>query len=124
MRTVLRNLLLPLGAAAALALASGCVNVEVASSGGADSIVVENSGCYLFYCIPLFSGDPDYPNQQVCSWFTNTVKLDTNMRLLNEEAKDRGAHGVRNVASRYISEPILFLLLKREVLQTSAELVR
>ena len=46
------------------------------------------------------------------------------MRLLDEEAKNLGARGVRNVASRYISEPILFLLLKREVLQTSAELVR
>ena len=124
MKTVLQNVLLPLGAAAALALAAGCVSVEVTAAGGAESIVVENSGCYLFYCIPLFSGDPDYPNQQVCSWFTNTVKLDNNIRLLDEEAKDRGAQGVRNVASHYISEPILFLLLKREALQTSAELVR
>ena len=124
MRTVLRNILLPLGAAAALALASGCVNVEVASSGGADSIVVENSGCYLFYCIPLFSGDPDYPNQQVCSWFTNTVTVETNMRLLEDEAERQGARGLRNIATRYIGEPIIFLLLKREVLQTSAELVK
>ena len=120
----LRSMILPLCAASALAFASGCANIEVATSGGADSVVVENSGCYLFYCIPLFTGDPDYPNRQVCSWFTNTVNLATNMRLLGEEAESRGARGVRNVASRYISEPIIFLILKREVLQTSAELVR
>ncbi|MBR2838636.1 MAG: hypothetical protein IKE55_07635 [Kiritimatiellae bacterium] len=119
-----RSMLLPLCAASALAFASGCANIEVATAGGADAVVVENSGCYLFYCIPLFSGDPDYPNRQVCSWFTNTVNIETNMRLLKDEMENQGALGVRNVASRYISEPIIFLLLKREVLQTSAELVR
>ena len=121
----LRNALLPLAAAAAVAFASGgCANVEVASEGGADGVVVENSGCYLFYCIPLFSGDPDYPNRQVSSWFTNTVKLETNMKLLEDEIERQGARGMRNIASRFIDEPIIFLLLKREVLQTSAELVR
>ena len=120
----LRNALLPLAAAAALAFTAGCANVEVASEGGADVVVVENSGCYLFYCIPLFSGDPEYPNRQVSSWFTNTVKLETNMKLLEDEIERQGARGMRNIASRYIDEPIIFLLLKREVLQTSAELVR
>ena len=36
----------------------------------------------------------------------------------------QGARGLRNIATRYIGEPIIFLLLKREVLQTSAELVK
>ena len=120
----LRNALLPLAAAAALAFAAGCANVEVASEGGADVVVVENSGCYLFYCIPLFSGDPEYPNRQVSSWFTNTVTVETNMKLLEDEAERQGARGLRNIATRYIGEPIIFLLLKREVLQTSAELVK
>ena len=120
----LRKALLPVAAAAALAFAAGCANVEVASEGGADVVVVENSGCYLFYCIPLFSGDPEYPNRQVSSWFTNTVTVETNMKLLEDEAERQGAHGLRNMATRYIGEPIIFLLLKREVLQTSAELVK
>ena len=120
----LRKALLPVAAAAALAFAAGCANVEVASEGGADVVVVENSGCYLFYCIPLFSGDPEYPNRQVSSWFTNTVTVETNMKLLEDEAERQGARGLRNIATRYIGEPIIFLLLKREVLQTSAELVK
>ena len=125
MTTRLRNALLPIAAAAAIAFAaSGCANVEIASEGGADVVVVENSGCYLFYCIPLFSGDPEYPNRQVSSWFTNTVKLETNMKLLEDEAERQGARGLRNIATRYIDEPIIFLLLKREVMQSSAELVK
>ena len=123
MSPALRNALRGVVAAAALAV-SGCANVEVASEGGADAVVVENSGCYLFYCIPLFSGDPEYPNRQVSSWFCNTVTLETNMKLLEDEVERQGARGLRNIATRYIDEPIIFLLLKRQMLQTSAELVK
>ena len=109
--------------AVALFFAAGCASVSVCDK-GADMVSIQNSGCFLFYCIPLFTGDPDYPNQQVCNWFENTVKLGTNVRLLDEVATERGAIGYRNVVSHRDDEPILFLLLKRKVYRTSAELVR
>ena len=108
---------------ALFALAAGCASVDVCNKGG-DLVVVRNSGCFLFCAIPLFSGDPDYPNQQVCNWFENTVKLETNMRLLAEEAERQGASGVRNLASHTDDEYILWFILKRKVCNTSAELVR
>lgn len=109
--------------AVALLFAAGCASVSVCDK-GADMVSIQNSGCFLFYCIPLFTGDPDYPNQQVCNWFENTVKLETNVRLLDEAATERGAIGYRNVVSHRDDEPILFLILKRKVYRTSAELVR
>lgn len=107
----------------AASIVSGCASVDVATNGN-DLVSVQNSGCYLFYCIPLFSGDPDYPNQQVCNWFENTVKLETNMRLLREEAERQGATGVKSLVSHKDDETIVWLLLKRKIYRTSAELVR
>ncbi|MBO7721401.1 MAG: hypothetical protein J6T01_03250 [Kiritimatiellae bacterium] len=119
----MKRLLVKAFAAAAVAAAAGCASVEI-SNHGADTIVIQNSGGFLFYCIPLFSGDPDYPNQQVCNWFSNTVKVETNIRLLNEEAERQGARGYRNLASHPDDETIIFLLLKRKMYRTSAELVK
>lgn len=106
-----------------LAFAAGCASVDVGTS-GKDMVVVQNSGCYLFYCIPICSGDPDYPNRQVCNWFENTVTLETNMRLLNEEVARQNASGVRNLASHHDDETLIFLLLSHRTYQTSAELIR
>ena len=115
-------LLAPL-AALLLALAAGCVSVDVASD-GAKMVVVSNEGCYLFGFIPLLSGDPEYPNRDVSVIFKNTLTLETNIRLLEEEAKRQGAAGIRNISTFFIDDPIIYLLLKRKVLQTSAELTR
>jgi len=112
-----------LAAAASLVFASGCASVDVCTQ-GANTVVVQNSGCYLFYVVPLFSGDPDYPNQSVCNWFENTVKLETNMRLLNEESEKLGVRDIRNVVSHKDDDVIIWLLLKRKIFRTSAELVR
>lgn len=119
----IRCLFAALAGLTAATLMTGCASVDV-SNKGADMVVVQNSGCFLLGCIPLFSGDPDYPNKQVCNWFSNTVKLETNMRLLREEAENQGASAVRNVASHMDSESILLFLLKRKIYKTSAELVR
>ena len=86
---ILPTLIAALALSAAL-LATGCASVTVCDK-GPNMVTVENDGCFLFYCIPLFSGDPDYPNQQVCNWFSNTVDLETNVRLLDEAARERGA---------------------------------
>ena len=120
----MKNTLLTLLIAVSLAaLVSGCASVSVATE-GKDMVVVENSGCFLFYCIPLFSGDPDYPNQEVCNWFENTVKVKTNIRLLDEEAARQGAAGVRNLASHQDEEVIFPLIFKRKIYRTSAELIK
>ena len=119
----IRCLFAALAGLTAATLMTGCASVDV-SNKGADMVVVQNSGCFLLGCIPLFSGDPDYPNKQVCNWFSNTVKLETNMRLLAEEAGRQGATGVRNIASHMDDEGILWFIVKRKVYHTSAELVR
>ena len=106
-----------------VALLAGCASVSV-SDKGRDMVVVENSGVYLFCILPLFSGDPDYPNREVCNWFDDTVTLKTNIRLLDEEATRRSASGYRNVVSHLDEDSISFLLLKRKIYRTSAELIR
>lgn len=110
-------------AAACAAGLSGCASVDVATEGN-DMVVVQNSVGYLFRFIPLFSGDPDYPNREVCNWFEDTVSLKTNIRLLDEEAEKQHASGYRNLVSSTYDESVLLILFKRKVLRTSAELIR
>lgn len=102
---------------------AGCTSVAVTSD-GENMVVVQNSGAYLFYVLPLCSGDPDYPNREVSNWFTDTVELKTNIRLLDEAADRAGATGYRNLASHLDDETIIPLILKRKIYKTSAELVR
>lgn len=106
-----------------LAALCGCASVQV-STQGKTLVTVQNSGCFLFCCIPLFSGDPDYPNEEVCNWFSNTVKVATNIRLLEEEAHKQHAFGYRNIASHPDEERIFWFILKRKICRTSAELIK
>ena len=122
----MKKLIPSLLAAALLPLAatfSGCASVSVANE-GPNMVVVQNSGCFLFCCVPLFSGDPAYPNEEVCNWFENTVKLQTNVRLLEEEAYRQNARGYRNIVSHMDDEKILWFILKRKIYRTSAELIK
>lgn len=119
----MKKLLFILGVALCAAFVSGCASVSVCNQGN-DMVVVQNSGCFLFGVLPLFSGDPDYPNQQVCNWFDNTVNLETNMRLLDEEAQHQGATGLRNVVNQPNDDTLIWFLLKRKIIRTSAELVK
>ena len=118
-----KSLLLSLSAILIGLMFAGCASVNVTKN-GADTVYVENTGAFLFYCIPICSGDPDYPNQQVCNWFSNTVKVETNVKLLEEAAAEEGARGIRNIVSRPDEETIIFCLLKRKICKTSAELIR
>ena len=122
----MKTKLLRLCACLALPLAlflSGCASVTV-SNDGPNTVLIQNSGCFLFYFMPLFSGDPDYPNEEVCNWFDNTVKVETNIRLLEEEANKQHARGYRNIVSHPDEEVILWLILKRKICRTSAELIK
>ena len=109
--------------ACAASLFTGCCSVSV-SNQGKDMVLVQNDGCFLFFCIPLFSGDPNYPNGEVCNWFANTVKAETNVKLLEDEAARQGARGLRNIVTMYDEETIITLLLKRKIYRTSAELIK
>jgi len=112
-----------LATAVCLVLSSGCTSVSVCNQ-GKDTVVIQNSGCFLFCILPLFSGDPDYPNQSVCNWFDDTVKLETNIRLLNEEIEKQGAKGARSIVSHKVDDVYYYLILKRKIYRTSAELIR
>jgi len=94
----------------------GMVPVEV--------VHVMNTNWRLLACIPLGSGNPDMPNECTCRMFKNTVTLDNQLRMLAAEAKRVGAKRAVDVTSDSSKESVLFFLLKREKLHTSAVLVK
>ena len=88
------------------------------------TIEVENSGWELFKCLPLASGNPNFPNKNTCHWFTNTVTLQNNIEMLDQEMKTRGATRFANLTSRNTEETFLFILLTRRAYHTSAVLLK
>ena len=94
----------------------GMVPVEV--------VHVMNTNWRLLACIPLGSGNPSMPNKCSCRWFSNTVTLDNQLRMINDEASRVGAKRAVDVISDSSKESVLFFLLKREKLHTSAVLVK
>jgi len=87
-------------------------------------VQVMNTNWRLLACIPLGSGDPVNPNKCSCRWFSNTVTLDNQLRMIDAEAKRVGAKRAVDVISDSSKESVLFFLLKREKLHTSAVLVK
>lgn len=57
----------------------------------AASIVVENYGYYLFGFVPIICGDTSNPNSTSCDWFTDTVTIDNNVKLVKREADKFGS---------------------------------
>ena len=90
----------------------------------AEVIHVMNTNWRLLACIPLGSGNPEIPNRCKCRMFTNTVTLDNQLRMIEDEAKRVGAKRAVDVVSDSSKESVLFFLLKREKLHTSAVLVK
>lgn len=105
-------------------LLSGCVSVDVTKDGGRETVLIENSVCKIFCSLPLVSGDPDYPNQEVGTWFENTMTLETNLRLLDQTVCEQGARTFKDLQSYRADEQIIPFILKRYMLYTSAEIVR
>ena len=54
------------------------------------SVVVENYGYYLFGIWPIWCGDVENPNSASCDWFTDTVTIDNNVKLIQKEADSYG----------------------------------
>ncbi len=87
-------------------------------------VEIENSGWELFKFIPLASGNPEKPNRLSCRWFSNTVTLQNNLNLLEQEMKTRVATRFTNLTSRNSEESFLFVLLTRNAYHTSAVLLK
>lgn len=122
-----------LPALVALLLAAGCTTVKttrvfngVRVDGGRTPVAtlsVENSGWFLFTCIPLASGDPNLVNECACRCFQNTVTLENNMQVLERELARQKVHEVANLTSHYEDEKYLIFLLSRRAYHTSAVLL-
>ena len=87
-------------------------------------VEIENSGWVAFKFIPLASGETHHPNSLACRWFSNTVTLQNNLNLLDQEMKTRVATRFTNLTSRNSEESFLFILLTRKAYHTSAVLLK
>lgn len=105
------------------AILCGCCSYEIRNEGGKDLILIENESLRLFGCFSIWSGDPEYPNQQVTLWFCDSLLLDVNMMLLDGAMRKNGYSSFRNISTYKTNEDMLFLF-SRKKLHTSAELVR
>lgn len=128
----MKNLLITLSAA--MLLCSGCATIQRATDyhgmGTEDgetpieTIEIENTGWLLFRCIPLGSGDPLRPNEKTCRFFSNTVTLQNNLEMLEDEMERVNAKRVENLTSRKTDETIFLILLTRRSYHTSAVLLQ
>ena len=102
----------------------GCSTYRLCDQGGHLTVDIENTGWYLFQVIPIAAGNPDAPNVADCRWFSDTVTLENNMKLLDEAVESTDAHGAVNITSSISEENILFVLFSHKIYHTSAELLK
>ena len=101
----------------------GCCSAKICTEGGKDMVKVENESFRFLGRFSIWSGDPEYPNQQVTLWFCDSLLLDVNMMLLDDAMRKNGYTSVKNISTYKTRENILFLF-SRNKLHTSAELIR
>ena len=89
-----------------------------------ETIEIENTGWFIFRSLPLGSGDPLRPNEHTCRFFRNTVTLQNNLEMLEDEMERVGATRVANLTSRKTDETVFFVLLTRRACHTSAVLLK
>ncbi len=89
-----------------------------------ETIEIENSGWFLFTCLPIASGNPDRPNDNSCCWFKNTVRLENNVKVLRQHMREEGSTEVANVISHCEDEKYLVFLVARRAYHTSAVLLK
>ena len=106
----------------ACVLFGGCATVTV-SREGATMVNIENSGWYLLNFIPIASGNPARPNSCTTRFFSKTVTLENNVKMLDKVIRDEGAVAIRDINSFTIDEHVLLILLKRHAYHTSAQLL-
>ena len=89
-----------------------------------EAVEVSNANLLLLSFIPLASGDPAAPNAGECCWFTDTLSVANQFQMLEAEAARVGATRAVEVATLKTDESLLFFLLQREKMHTSAILVK
>ena len=89
-----------------------------------EAVEVSNANLLLLSFIPIASGDPDAPNAGAFRWFTDTLSVANQVRMLEAEAARVGATRAVEVATLKTDESLLFFLLLREKMHTSAILVK
>ena len=119
---------------AAAALFTGCATIKQATEyhdvniedgeTPLETVEIENSGWMIFKCIPLGSGDPLRPNETTCRFFRNTVTLQNNLEMLEDEMERVQAKRVSNLTSRKTEESVFLILLTRYAYHTSAVLLK
>ena len=86
-------------------------------------LAVENSGWYLFGCLPIVTGNPDNPGH--AKLFSDTVTLENNVKMLVNKAKQENATVVANLTSRVRDDlAIGFFIFGRKQVFTSAVIMR
>lgn len=88
------------------------------------TVQIENSGWYLFDCIPIVCGNPQKPNRNSCTWFSNTVTLQNNLNVLTNLMKQEDCTILSNLDSREMDDFYYFFLLYRRACHTSAVIFR
>ncbi len=115
-------------------MCTGCTSVHMTKSfnhvrvdGGArptTTVEIENSGWYLLSFIPIASGDIENPNENSCTWFSNTVTLENNIRVLKGVMQHERVREVANLTSHCSDEKYLVFILTRRAYHTSAVLLQ
>lgn len=123
-----------LAAVAVALMCAGCATVSTVNiyhdmgvehgEDAIETVEIENSGWLLFKFIPLGSGDPDSPNSRSCRFFTNTVTLQNNLAILENEMKRVDAKRIANLTSRKTDENVFIVLLTHRSYHTSAVLLK
>lgn len=118
----------------AIIACAGCATVNTASDYHGmgvehgetpiETVEIENVGWFLFKFIPLGSGNPLAPNRCSSKLFQNTVTLQNNLEMLEDEMERVNATRVTNLTSRKTDESVLWILLSRVACHTSAVLLK
>lgn len=57
----------------------------------------QNTGCFLFYSIPVWSGKPHRPNEKKWSMWRNYIRPRDMRKMLTARAKQLGADGIEDL---------------------------
>lgn len=111
---------------------SGCTSVIVTTdlgdqclSPGSEPVAhiyADNWGVYLFYYIPLVTGDPSQPD----GWqlFADTVHVDQVVSMVARKAKELGATRTTDLASYTVTQQSIPLLIWAKTVEVSGNASR
>lgn len=88
------------------------------------TVEVSNASLLFLSFLPIASGDPSAPNSGGSLWFTDTTTVESQLKMLEDEAARIGATRAVDVTTLRTDESLFFFLLQREKIHTSAVLVR